>query len=276
MSISVVARGRIVGRPSLVTSDDGDVVSFLLGDAQVGFQNSSEHAIDGLPVIEVTCRSRPFGYRVLKGLSNDTSVVVIGALHVSLPFDHFDDRDLVLVSIDADTVGVDLARDDPGPAEAVLRARSPWRRLRIAPQALRRGRRRRQHPQDGQTEETGGPRRRGDICPSFCCGRHDDRRADGLGNVAHPSDAGVMHYSSTVDSWRPSMDGRTLGKADAIDVKVEAFRHDNTPNDWPDLVRVEGDVCPGLSSGINLEAPDARRLGLALVAAADLTERTRN
>lgn len=151
MSIFTVARGRVVGRPSTITSDRGDLISFLIGNPQVGIQGGSEQAIDGLPVIEVTCRSGSFGDRVLNEIGNDTSVVVIGALRVSLPFEHYDDRDLVLVSIDADAVGVDLARNESGAAERTVLARPTWRRLRRASRALRRDRRRSQHQRVGRT-----------------------------------------------------------------------------------------------------------------------------
>lgn len=109
MSIAVVARGRIVEGPVEISSEDGPLTSFMLGDAQFGIHRGAEYLINDLTVIEVTCRGSLAG-QVLENLTVDQNVVVVGSAHLSKPLDYYDDRELVLVTIEPETVGVDLGR----------------------------------------------------------------------------------------------------------------------------------------------------------------------
>lgn len=110
MTIAVVARGRVVDGPSEISSDLGPLVSFMLGDAQFGLHRGHEYLLEDLTVLEVNCRG-PWSAHVLEGVVVDQAVVVVGEAHISKPLEYYGERDLVLVTIEADAVGVDLARD---------------------------------------------------------------------------------------------------------------------------------------------------------------------
>lgn len=110
MSMSIVARGRILDPPVEITSKEGPLVCFRLGDAQFGLHRYREYEIEDLPVVDVNCRGAWFAAQALERLVVDQYVVVVGSAHISQPFDQYDGRGLVLLSIDADTVGADLAR----------------------------------------------------------------------------------------------------------------------------------------------------------------------
>jgi len=108
MSISVVARGRIVSEPAEISSDRGPLSIFVLGDAQFGIYQGEEHPIDDLQVLEVCCRG-DFAKHALNELTIDLPVIVVGSARISRPLDFGDDRDLVYLTIEAETVGIDLA-----------------------------------------------------------------------------------------------------------------------------------------------------------------------
>lgn len=113
------------------------------------------------------------------------------------------------------------------------------------------------------------PELRGDICPPWCSGEHQVLRTD-RGRSVHPDDAGVTHNGPVVDAWRPvyGEDGKL--DENTIEVRIEGTRHD-LADDWPDKVTATN-VCLGSLGEVELHGPDARRLGLALIAAADLLE----
>lgn len=110
MSMSVVARGRILDPPAQITSERGLLVCFRLGDAQFGLHRQAEYEIEDLPVVDVNCRGEWFAAQALQHLFMDQYVVVVGSAHISQPFDQYAGRGLVLLSVEADTVGPDLAR----------------------------------------------------------------------------------------------------------------------------------------------------------------------
>ncbi|MCM3554541.1 hypothetical protein M3697_05400 [Janibacter melonis] len=90
----------------------------------------------------------------------------------------------------------------------------------------------------------------------------------------HPDDRGVHFASHPVDSWTVAEphDGYTITGSDPVEVTVEGFRHATRPDlDWPDTVRVEGDLNPG-GDGHSLTPTTARRLAAALIAAVDKLE----
>lgn len=108
MSISVVARGVILDL-SEISSDQGPLTTLVLGDTQCGLHRGREYPIDELPTCEVTCR-RELAAPALAALTPDQPVIVIGELHISMPLEQYGDRELVQLTIEAATVGVDLAR----------------------------------------------------------------------------------------------------------------------------------------------------------------------
>ncbi|MCD4525249.1 hypothetical protein [Nocardioides sp. cx-173] len=108
-------------------------------------------------------------------------------------------------------------------------------------------------------------------CPPWCGGDHLIDRDDGT----HVADRGVWHNSAIVDTWT----GVHADGPDPIVVRVQGYRHDNPDHpegpdlsQWHDEVVVDGDVYPGFMSSVQLPAVDARRLGRALIAAADILE----
>lgn len=110
MSIAVVARGRIVDGPEQIGSDRGPLVSFMLGDAQFGIYRGNTIPLDDLPVVEVNCRDL-LAAVVLEQLEVGQYAVVVGTAHISRPLEGAEHgQGLVLLAIEADTVGVDLAR----------------------------------------------------------------------------------------------------------------------------------------------------------------------
>lgn len=109
MPIAVVARGRIVDAPAEVSSHDGPLLALSLGDAQFGEHRGREYQIEDLTVLEVLCRG-PLALTAGRHLQLDQPVVVVGTLHLSKPIEPWQDQDFVRVVIEADTIGVDLAR----------------------------------------------------------------------------------------------------------------------------------------------------------------------
>ena len=109
MSIQTVIRGRIVEGPfAAETGTPEAAVTFTLGDRQTGLYRGREYDIEDLETCEVICRG-PWAEHVTTALHEGDSVVVLGHLHISAPFDRYDERHLVLITVEADTVGPDLA-----------------------------------------------------------------------------------------------------------------------------------------------------------------------
>jgi hypothetical protein len=109
MPIAVVARGRIVNEPAEVSSHDGPLLVLSLGDAQFGEHRGLEYRIEDLTVLEVLCRGS-LALTAGRHLQLDQPVVVVGTMHLSRPIELWQDQDLVRVVLDAETIGVDLAR----------------------------------------------------------------------------------------------------------------------------------------------------------------------
>lgn len=108
MSITAVARGVILDL-SEISSDQGPLTVLVLGDTQLGLYRGRTYPIEELPTCEVTCRG-DLAAPALAGLAPDQPVIVIGELQISMPIEQYGDRELVQLTIDAATVGVDLAR----------------------------------------------------------------------------------------------------------------------------------------------------------------------
>lgn len=110
---------------------------------------------------------------------------------------------------------------------------------------------------------------RGDVCPPWCDGEHRDERTEPGGRAIHPDDAAREHSSAPLDTWHPTdSEGRVSRRP--MSVVVRGWRYDNHDDDGEDLV-VARDDC---GSSFELPASDARRLGEALVRAADLMKDT--
>lgn len=112
--------------------------------------------------------------------------------------------------------------------------------------------------------------RRGDICPPWCGGIHQDGRTDSAGRPMHPDDAGVYHSSPRIDTWLPIAGENGERAKQPVTVEVEGYRHD-TARDWPDMIVADG-VALGQVGGVLLQVPDARRLAEALLLACDLAD----
>lgn len=109
MTVQTLIRGRIVEGPYPAdTGTDEPAVTFTLGDRQSGLYRGREYDIDDLETCEVICRGE-WAARVTATLSEGDRVVVVGRLHISAPFDRYDERHLVLVTVEAETLGLDLA-----------------------------------------------------------------------------------------------------------------------------------------------------------------------
>lgn len=80
-----------------------------LGDVQFGEHRGVEYQIEDLTVLEVLCRGQLARSAALH-LEVDQPVVVLGTLHLSKPIESWHDQDLVRVTLEAETIGVDLAR----------------------------------------------------------------------------------------------------------------------------------------------------------------------
>ncbi len=108
MTIHTVMRGRIVEGPFLAeTGTEELAVTFTLGDRQTGLYRGREYDIDDLETCEVVCRG-PWAEKVTSTMKEGDLVLVVGRVHVSAPFDRYDERHLVLLTVEADTVGHDL------------------------------------------------------------------------------------------------------------------------------------------------------------------------
>lgn len=106
----------------------------------------------------------------------------------------------------------------------------------------------------------------GDLCPAWCAGTEHRPCRD---EKTHVDDRGTYHVSPVIDEWMPVT---AVDHTEPISVKIEGYRHDNVEQWWVDEVYAEN-VHPGFLSGLGLAAIDARRLGEALIAAADLMQR---
>jgi hypothetical protein len=112
VSIHTVIRGRIVEGPfNAETGTKELAATFTLGDRQSGLYRGREYDIADLETCEVICRG-DWAARVVSDLQDGDRVVVIGRLHISAPFDRYDERHLVLVTVEADAIGRDLAAGD--------------------------------------------------------------------------------------------------------------------------------------------------------------------
>jgi single-stranded DNA-binding protein len=112
MSVHTVIRGRIVEGPySAETGTEELAATFTLGDRQTGLYRRREYDMDDLETCEVICRG-DWAHEVTTSLKEGDRVLVVGQLHVSVPIDRYDDRHLVLVTVEAETVGIDLAATD--------------------------------------------------------------------------------------------------------------------------------------------------------------------
>jgi single-stranded DNA-binding protein len=112
MAVHTVIRGRIVEGPyPAETGTEELAATFTLGDRQTGLYRRREYDMDDLETCEVICRG-DWAQDVTTTLKEGDRVLVVGRLHISVPIDRYDDRHLVLVTVEAETVGLDLAATD--------------------------------------------------------------------------------------------------------------------------------------------------------------------
>lgn len=111
MPISVVARGRVAEGPFSISSDDGPLVAFVFGDAQIGLYQGRQIPIEDLSCCEVLCRGK-LATHAMEHLTRHQRIVVTGHVRISQPLDEYDDRQLVHVAIEAGAIGTDIAHMD--------------------------------------------------------------------------------------------------------------------------------------------------------------------
>jgi hypothetical protein len=109
MSIQTVARGRVVGAPVEVQTDQGVAAVFILAPRTSPFLGP-ELAGPWPAVCEVWCREGPLAAAVMKGLRGQDAVVLAGQLWmepVTGPIE--DELSATRVRIEADSIGIELA-----------------------------------------------------------------------------------------------------------------------------------------------------------------------
>jgi len=116
MSIHVTMRGTVLEGPTEVEVAEGarPLTVFLFGDAQFGEYGGQQFALDRIPSCEVVCRGSAAG-SALRKLEAGDAVVVVGRLIVRLGLGSDNDLGLVRLSVEAVSVGVDLASATPRP-----------------------------------------------------------------------------------------------------------------------------------------------------------------
>jgi len=115
MPFDTILRGRIAQAPAAVEVEPGDepATAFIVSDAQTGIYDSEEVPVGALRCCEVVCRGAT-AVRVLDQLSVGDPVLVYGELKLSGPLDTYNERDLMLVHLQACAIGLDLAAGSRG------------------------------------------------------------------------------------------------------------------------------------------------------------------
>jgi hypothetical protein len=105
MPIQAVFQGRVVDGP--FEGGDDQVTTFTFGDTQTGLYQYHAYEINNLKCCDVICRG-PLAANVLAGIHEGDNVIIAGELRMSLPLDAYDDRQLVHLRVEAQSVGVDV------------------------------------------------------------------------------------------------------------------------------------------------------------------------
>jgi hypothetical protein len=108
MSIWVAVRGTVMAAPDEVETDDEPVAAFLLLDAQVGAYRDQLLDLEQAPACEVLLRGKT-ATTALRELTAGDPIVALGLLKVVLPLGVANEANLVSVSIEAYSIGRDLA-----------------------------------------------------------------------------------------------------------------------------------------------------------------------
>jgi hypothetical protein len=109
MTIQVSARGRVATSPEEVQSGDGETVAaFMLADHHIGSYGDEEFPLEHGSVCEVVVRGATAD-RVLSFVKVGDAFVALGILRIAVPFGVANEADLVSLSIDAYSIGIDLA-----------------------------------------------------------------------------------------------------------------------------------------------------------------------
>jgi single-stranded DNA-binding protein len=112
MTIQAVMRGRIVEGPYAAETDTEEfVATFTLGDRQTGMYRSRKYDIEDLETCEVICRGT-WAMNVASDLHEGDRVVVLGQIRVAASLGQLDESQLVLLTVEADTVAMDLGAID--------------------------------------------------------------------------------------------------------------------------------------------------------------------
>jgi hypothetical protein len=115
--IRAIFQGRVVDGP--FEGGDDQTATFTFGDTQTGLYRHHAYEINDLTCCDVVCRG-PLAANVLAGVHEGDNVIIVGELRMSLPLDAYDDRQLVHVRVEAQSVGVDVtATEQHGPENLV-------------------------------------------------------------------------------------------------------------------------------------------------------------
>jgi hypothetical protein len=114
MSFWVALRGVVCSTPEEVDSEGAErVAAFLLADAQYGRYGDQVVELDQAPVCEVVLRGDS-AEASLRTLKRGDAVVALGNLKIAIPFDAAEGSGLVSLSVEAYSIGRDLARPVSG------------------------------------------------------------------------------------------------------------------------------------------------------------------
>lgn len=108
MSMQAIVRGRVLAGPFRSETQSAELtVTMTLGDNQSALHRGREYLIDDLEVSEVICRG-PWAAQVAESIFEGDALIVVGQIQISVPIDRYNDRNLVLVTIEADSLGIDI------------------------------------------------------------------------------------------------------------------------------------------------------------------------
>lgn len=113
MTFWVAVRGTVQKGPETIEGSSHETVAaFVLADTQRGRYRDQEFALDGVSVCEVVLRGSAAA-AVLDSLRPGDAVLALGLLRIAVPIGITEDADLVTLSIEAYSIGRDLAGYPP-------------------------------------------------------------------------------------------------------------------------------------------------------------------
>lgn len=113
MTFWVALRGTVQRGPEIIEGDGLEtVVGFILADAQYGQHGDQVVGLDDVAVCEVVLRGFTAD-TALKALRPGDAVLALGLLRITAPLGITDDADLVSLSVEAYSIGEDLAVRPP-------------------------------------------------------------------------------------------------------------------------------------------------------------------